>query len=66
MIRTKTGDLAGVKGSDPGKVLLADLLWRRTVGIAGMAGGEAGDEISGERESADPAAGAEKSAGRSV
>lgn len=27
----KTGGLAKVKGSDPRKVLLADLLWRRTV-----------------------------------
>lgn len=27
----KTSDLAKVKGSDPRKVLLADLLWRRTV-----------------------------------
>ncbi|MBE7497729.1 MAG: hypothetical protein HS117_22525 [Verrucomicrobiaceae bacterium] len=27
----KPGGLAGVKGSDPRKVLLADLLWRRTV-----------------------------------
>jgi hypothetical protein len=27
----KPGILAQVKGSDPSKVLLADLLWRRTV-----------------------------------
>jgi hypothetical protein len=29
--RLKPGSLAQVKGSDPRKVLLADLLWRRTV-----------------------------------
>jgi hypothetical protein len=30
-LKSKSGNLARVKGSDPRKVLLADLLWRRTV-----------------------------------
>ena len=36
------------RGADPGKVLLADLLCRRTVVTQKMAGGEVVDEISGE------------------